>query len=604
MSDRTLAWALRGTFALPFVVALVALATTDWSPVLDLAMTEFRVRDVFGAHSPLIGLPGRIGTFPDQGSHPGPLSFYLVAPVYWLFGSSAYGLLAGAAVINLAAAWTALWVAARLGGRRLLLGVAATLMVAMAWVGASVLTQPWNPYLPLVSFVVVLLCTWGVLGGDRVLLVPLVACSTLCAQTHVPYLALCIVLCGLAYASLVVRWRWPSFDAVTLTGSRRWVAGSVGLGALLWLPVFVDEVRRTPGNITMLRRHFLSPPEDPVGFVVGAKTVLAHFDLTHLVTGVAARSDDEIANLDDLAGGRWWLGLVLLLAWAVAAVWSRRLADRRIVRLHAVVAVTTAVAFFSTGRIFGKVWYYLTLWSWSVALLAFAATVWTAIAWYEQREGESRRAVPVVRLSVAALALAAVVFVYDAATVEPPEERLSRVLDAVVEPTAQALRDGVGSADGSDGTYAIHWEDAYYFGSQGYGLISELERRGFDARAYDTYRVPVTPHRIARVDEVTADVVLVTGINVAKWRAMDGMVEVAFFEPRSAEELQEFDRLRADSIEQLAALGLDDVVELVDSNLFAARLDERVPADVERMLNRMLVLGQETAIFIAPPGSF
>ena len=50
--------------------------------------------------------------------------------------------------------------------------------------------------------------------------------------------------------------------------------------------------------------------------------------------------------------------------------------------------------------------------------------------------------------------------------------------------------------------------------------------------------------------------------------------------------------------------GTDDVVELVDSNLFAARLDERVPADVERMLNRMLVLGQETAIFIAPPGSF
>jgi hypothetical protein len=57
-------------------------------PVLDLAMTEFRVRDVGGGDTPLIGLPGRIGVFPDQGSHPGPLSFYLLAPVYRLAGSS------------------------------------------------------------------------------------------------------------------------------------------------------------------------------------------------------------------------------------------------------------------------------------------------------------------------------------------------------------------------------------------------------------------------------------------------------------------------------------------------------------------------------------
>ena len=55
-------------------------------------MTEFRVRDVGGRHTPLIGLPGRIGTFPDQGSHPGPISFWLVAPGYRLFGSSAWAM--------------------------------------------------------------------------------------------------------------------------------------------------------------------------------------------------------------------------------------------------------------------------------------------------------------------------------------------------------------------------------------------------------------------------------------------------------------------------------------------------------------------------------
>ena len=41
-----------------------------------------RLRDVFSAHPPLIGLPGRIGSFRHQGSHPGPLSFWALAPFY------------------------------------------------------------------------------------------------------------------------------------------------------------------------------------------------------------------------------------------------------------------------------------------------------------------------------------------------------------------------------------------------------------------------------------------------------------------------------------------------------------------------------------------
>jgi len=35
-----------------------------------------------------------------------------------------------------------------------------------------------------------------------------------------------------------------------------------------------------------------------------------------------------------------------------------------------------------------------------------------------------------------------------------------------------------------------------------------------------------------------------------------------------------------------------------------ARLDPRLPDGVEAQLARMLVLGEETAVFIAPPGSF
>ena len=61
---------------------------------------------------------------------------------------------------------------------------------------------------------------------------------------------------------------------------------------------------------------------------------------------------------------------------------------------------------------------------------------------------------------------------------------------------------------------------------------------------------------------------------------------------------------REQAIDELQRAGLADVVALVDTNLMLARLDPRLPDGVEAQLARMLVLGEETAVFIAPPGSF
>src|SRR3954454_20811777 len=122
----------------PLVVALIALRRTTWYPVLDLAMTELRVRDVFTSHTPLIGLPGRIGrTLAEQGSHPGPLSFYALAPVYRLFGRTAWSLQAGTVAIHAAAIATALLIARRRGGTGLVLGIAAMLALLTHGYGLS-----------------------------------------------------------------------------------------------------------------------------------------------------------------------------------------------------------------------------------------------------------------------------------------------------------------------------------------------------------------------------------------------------------------------------------------------------------------------------------
>ncbi|MFL6111730.1 MAG: hypothetical protein ACJ786_10305, partial [Catenulispora sp.] len=103
-------------FIVGFVVTLIALARPRWFPILDLAQTEMRVRDVFSLHPPLIGLPGRIGNLARQGSHPGPLSFWALAPFYKLFGSSAWALQAATATLNAIAIGLSLLITRRRGG--------------------------------------------------------------------------------------------------------------------------------------------------------------------------------------------------------------------------------------------------------------------------------------------------------------------------------------------------------------------------------------------------------------------------------------------------------------------------------------------------------
>ena len=176
--------------AFPLLVALVELRRPHWYPLLDMAQTEIRVRDVT-AHTPLIGLAGRIGPFgPNGGSHPGPLSFYALWPVWKLFGGSSYGLFASTVVLDIVAMGLSLWMALRRGGRTLLIAIAAVLAVLTRAYGAFLLTLPWNPYLPVLWWFVFLLAVWSVLADDLAMLPVAVIAGSMCMQTHISYLGL------------------------------------------------------------------------------------------------------------------------------------------------------------------------------------------------------------------------------------------------------------------------------------------------------------------------------------------------------------------------------------------------------------------------------
>jgi hypothetical protein len=587
--------------AVPLLVALIDLRSTRWYPVLDLAMTEFRVRDAFGRHTPLIGLPGRIGEYPDQGSHPGPLSFYLLAPVYRVLGSTAWALEAATVAVHVAAIATALWIGQRRAGWRGVLGIAALLAVAVRGYGQLLLTQPWNPYLPLLAWLVVLLATWSVLCGDSLMLIPLVVAGTLCAQTHVPYLVPCatLVIGALLYATWERRhWR--------LAGRRHWLDRNVviatAIGVASWVPPVIDQVVNEPGNVRKLLDHFGDPQEPVLGIADGIRLGLRHLDAW---AGFAGFTGDLEGAGRFVSTAIAWRGAATLGVWLLAVVVAWRVGPPALRRLHAVVAAALVLGLISMTRIFGLPWYYLTLWAWGTTTVALGAVAWTGLAWWRQRAAEPAglASVSLPTLSVVVLAVTTVTSAVTFADAGVPEQRLSHAIGAISGPTYDAIVEGVGPATGEDGRYQVRWSDAADIGSPGFGLLDELERRGLDVAADEFFVVPVTEHRVRPRDTADAQVHLATGGYVDLWRQVPSAVEVATYEPRSAEEIARADAVRARLIARLRSEGLDDVTELIDTNLFGASLDPRLSPEDLADVTELLDLGQPMAVFIAPPGA-
>ncbi len=372
------------------------------------------------------------------------------------------------------------------------------------------------------------------------------------------------------------------------------MAWGAGIGVVLWLPPVADQFTEEPGNLRQLVDHFGSPPETPLGFSEGVRLAFHHLDVwggvVMQVTGTGRFVDTTSA----------WRGAVTLVVWAVAAVVAWRVGPSALRSLHVVVGAGLVLGTVSMARIFGRPWFYLTLWAWGVTLLLAGAVLWTAVAWW-QRAHPDRPVATRVALAGAGVALvASVATAVTFAGAEHPEERLSDAVGALAGPTHDAVVDAVGEATGPDGRYLLRWSDAADIGSPGYGLLDELERRGLDVAADENFRVQVTEHRTRRASESDAQIHLATGAYIDRWRQVPGAVEVASYDPRTAAEQEEFAAVRQSFIDRLTAEGLDELVPLVDVNLFGISVDTRLSAADHADLARLIELGQPMSVFIAP----
>lgn len=577
----------------PFVVALAVLHSPRWYPVLDMAQIELRVRDVGSRNPPLIGLAGRIHGLGHHGSHPGPLGFWLLWPFYKLYGSSAWALQAAAATLNLVAAATALWIAQRRGGAYAVLGVAVGLMLLIRAYGFDELTVPWNPYLPMLWWLVFLLGVWSVLGGDVVVLPVAVFAGSLCAQTHVPYVPLVTGVAVIAFLATAVRavrggispeWRRHA----------RWSGASMGLLLVLWVPPVIEQMTRSPGNLAVIRDAFTYPMDRPVGVGWTAlRTWLAYLDVWGLVRPYPSAG---------LAGnGTPALGVATMAVWMGAVVAAWRMRRRDLLDLHLVVAAAVLFGFVSITRIFGPIWFWLVLSNRGTTMLLVIATVWTAaVALRHARWATRERGLAAL---AGAFVVTAALLTYDSADTDlpPSETRDSEVLAQIAPATARALRAGDAPGGGPGGRYLVLFdEDPFDLGATGEGLVLELERQGFDVGVSERFGPDMVPHRVLRPDEATATIHQVVGtVAIDRWRAMPGAVEVALHEPRTAAQQARYDRDYADVVEELRQIGRDDLVARLTIGLTALVFDQSVPQEIRDDVAVLVDYGQPTAVFVA-----
>lgn len=602
--------------SLPMGVAVVALSRYAWYPIGDLAQAMLRQLS-FWSDPPLVGPAGRIGTFARQGNHPGPAMFWVTWPVWALLGRSSWAYQAAVATVVVTAFGLAVGVSRKVHGWLTALTVAVVGAILMRSYGAVALTQPWNPYVPLLPFLAFVIACWAVASRRWSMLPVAVLTGSFCIQCHVGYAPAVVagIAGSLAVGLLPPRWvgepagdgLWGSdagapngaegalaststsasaedHSAVNRSGNGSvlgWMGVALVAGGLIWVPPIVDQLRHDPGNITILIETFRAQTDETIGVGAGTRILLTQLNpVGNWLFGTRQISGSVLP------------GLALLTAWIASGVAAVRRRMGAVLRLDAILALLVACAWYWAIRLDSARFLYLVEWFWVLTGLVVAATVAVVVTEVAHRQ----RRGPVGPWVVSGLALVLVMstasFAWTATGVSPPDMRYSRTVQAIAPAVAADLDPGA--------TYLVTWVDPDALGGNGFGLFLELERRGLTVKAGPARAAPVEPHRVIEPADADAVITVVSGdAQIARARALPGVRELAYDDHRSDAERAEYRSLQQAVMEELRAEGLGEVADGIPTSIWIGLNDPRVQGVPFEQLSRMLTIGQATAVFLS-----
>lgn len=587
-----------GLLAVPLLVGAVVVLSRSWYPAMDWALIELRIRDVGSSKNPLLGPFSRYGW-----NHPGPLMFWLFAPVYRLLGVGSTATLAAGALWNAGMVVAVAALARRAGGRSLLLLLGGAVALLCASLGGEVLVDPWNPWVSLLPFTLFMLATWATTRGDLLMLPVLVATGSFLVQTHVGYGALVAALGTWALAFVVATaWRARGDRTEWPRHRRRLVrlgAASVGLGLLLWSGPIADQLTNDPGNVRQTTSYFVNNDDPSIG-LREAGTVVGR-SMAPLAPWFGGPEPQSIFTAE-LERTNPLLALPVLSVFAVASAVAARRRDRDALLLAGTVAVGLVAGSLALTRISGEAFFYIVRWWWILAMFTWVSAAWSlARAVPLEALGRWRATASAVALPTGLLVIVVAGAVTTASVLEPIETDTNNdAVEELTEPVAEVLD--------PDGAYVVRSAGFSWFETL-FGLVNQLDARGFELLADQQFRPHLGPGRTPEnlhERSVSGTLVVATGDAVAELAEDEGLELIGEHDPLSADERSELEELQDQAREQLREAGRDDLLPrvadgglqyvLVDKPDLDLDLDPGAPERITELLWR----GTRAAVFLGP----
>lgn len=338
------------------VAVSIAVVGRVWTSTGDWAIAEVVTGDVFSAQPPLLGAYSRFGW-----NHPGPVLWWMLAPLYEASGRQGWSLLVGVGL------WNACFVAVAMGfaryvSRTFVAVVAVATLVMVLVVDVNRLVEPWNPLTAITPFFALLVLGTPCLAGNRRAAAVVVGLSSVVVQMHVGYALVVLPVAAVAVWTLV---RPPR--------RRSLLVAVAAVLTVLWSPVLVDLVWGE-GNLLRIVES-LSAGGDPVGLGV-ALQIAADALALGLVTVPTA----------------FGAGLFVALT-AVGMVAGHRHQVRLPTRSLMLACVQMVAGLLASSRIVGEVHDWLTFWWIPVALMWWVSLAWLAVVVVSAHFGQEAQAV-------------------------------------------------------------------------------------------------------------------------------------------------------------------------------------------------------------------